>query len=89
MVHSPPVLGACLGLALATIPASAKPPRMASTDDAHRRLDIIQESDAFQIVLRAAAQAFTAPGGGMAVGSSIRIDARIARALAQHGGDKQ
>ncbi|WP_176598284.1 MULTISPECIES: hypothetical protein [Sphingobium] len=89
MVQSPPVLDACLSLALAANPASAKPLRLASTD-LPDRLRIIQASDAFQIVaLPAAEPAFTPPGSAMAVGSSIRIDADIARAITQNSGGTQ
>ncbi|MCB4858265.1 hypothetical protein K7W03_01515 [Sphingobium sp. PNB] len=90
MAQSPPVLGSCLGLALATILASAQPPRIASTDDGHGRLAIIQASDAFQIVpLPTGEPAFAPPRSAMAVGSSIRIDVDIARAITQNSGGTQ
>ena len=89
MVKFPPVLGACLSLALAANAASAKPLRLASTD-LPGRLRIIQASNAFQIIpLPATEPASASPGSTMAIGSSIRIDADIARAITQDSGDPQ
>lgn len=89
MVKSPPVLGACLSLALAANPVGAKPLRLGSTDRPDR-LRIIQASDAFQIVpLPTGEPAFAPPRSAMAVGSNIRIDADIARAITQGSGGSQ
>ncbi|UXC92982.1 MULTISPECIES: hypothetical protein [Sphingobium] len=89
MVKSLPVLGACLSLALAANPVGSKPLRLGSSDRPDR-LRIIQASDAFQIIsLPAAEPAITPPGSAMAVGSNIRIDADVARAITQGSGGPQ